>query len=66
MCHGKNISNGKTKNSLTMAICRPMHRTFGVKFMWPIFDPTMCAKLGLTFSYPPCHLSAKSHTTLTI
>ncbi len=29
-------------------------------------DPTVCATLGLAFSYPLCHLSAKSHTMLTI
>ncbi len=26
-------------------------------------NPTMCTKLGLAFSYPLCHLSAKSHMT---
>ncbi len=61
MCHGKDISIGKAKNGLTTTICRPMHRTFGVKIYVVCFWPHNVCKIRpnifLSIMPPKCQKS---------
>jgi len=54
MCHGKNISIGKTKNGLTMAICRPMYQILGFQ---PHNDRKIKANVFLSTMPPKCQKS---------
>ncbi len=49
------LSNGNMQTHVLSSWCKII--------CGPFSNPTMCAKFGLAFSYPPCQLSAKSHMT---
>lgn len=52
------ISNGNLQTHVPSSWCKNL--------CGPFLNPTVCAKVGLAFSYPLCHFSAKSHRLFSV